>query len=103
MPFVEQRKNIDRSYALCIFEGPVEHLHADMADIRFVVKSAVDPEYFLLIVGLFTSKFYMYPIKNRSLMAIKLALFYEDMSKKRKMEKERRLQTDKKIEQTICV
>ena len=58
-------------------------MHADIADLRFLAKSAVDPKYCLLIVDLFTSKIYVYPMKNRSLLAKKLKLFYEDIKQKR--------------------
>ena len=46
-------------------------------------KSVVDPKYCLLIVDLFTSKIYVYPMKNRSLLAKKLNLFYKDIKSKR--------------------
>ena len=62
---------------------PFELLHADIADTRFLAKSAVDPKYCLLLVDLFTSKIYIYPMKNRSLLAKKLKLFYEDTNQKR--------------------
>ena len=38
-------------------------------------------------------------MKNKSLLAKNLSLFYDDMSKKRKMEKEMRIQADKEFEQ----
>ena len=38
----------------------------------FLAKFAVDPKYCLLLVDLFTSKIYVYPKKNRSLLAKKL-------------------------------
>ena len=82
----EQRRNIGCSSAIYSVEGPLELLHADIADIRFVAKFAVDPKYCLLIGDLFTSKIYMYSIKNRRPLAKKLALFYKDMSKKREMD-----------------
>ena len=44
-------------------------LHADIADLRFLAKSAADPKYCLLLVDLFTSKIYVYPMKKRSLLA----------------------------------
>ena len=43
--------------------------------LRFLAKFAVDPKYCLVIVDLFTSKIYVYPMKNRSLLAKKLNLF----------------------------
>ena len=90
-PFVIKRKNIDHSTLYSIGK-PFELLHADIADLRFLAKSAVDPKYCLLIVDLFTSKIYVYPMKNRSLLAKKLAIFYEDIQSKRT--EKMRLQTD---------
>ena len=69
----------------------------DIADTRFLAKSAVDPKYCLLLVDLFTSKIYVYPIKNRSLLAKKLRLFYEDIKNKRTGKL--RLQTDLEFKQ----
>ena len=65
-PFVEQRKDIDRSSALYSIKASFELVHADVADIRFFSKSAVDPKYCLLAVDLFTSKTYVYLMKNKS-------------------------------------
>ena len=69
-PFVEQRKNIDRS-TLYSFEGPFEFLHADIANIRFLAKPAVDPK--------------ILPILCRSFYAQTLCLFHE---KKNSLKKE---------------
>ena len=77
-PFVNKRSNIDHS-TLYSISKPFELLHADIADLRFLAKSAVDPKYCLLIVDLFTSKIYVCPMKNRSLLAKKIKLFYEDI------------------------
>ena len=73
-PFVKKRSNIDHS-ALYSISKPFELLHADIADIRFLAKSSVDPKYCLLIVDLFSLKIYLYPMKNRSLLAKTLKLF----------------------------
>ena len=73
--------------------------HADIADLRFLAKSAVDPKYALLIVDLFTSKVYVYPMKNRSLLAKKLKLFYDEIDQKRSGKM--RLQTDLEFNQNI--
>ena len=96
MPFVNKRSNIDHS-TLYSISKPFELLHADIADIRFLAKSAVDPNYCLLIVDLFSSKNYVYPMKNRSLLAKKLKLFYEDIKQKRTGRM--RLQTDLEFKQ----
>ena len=58
-------------------------LNADIADLGFLAKSAADPKYCLLLVELFASKIYFYPMKNRSLLAKKLELLYTDIQLKR--------------------
>ena len=71
IPFyiVEQRKDIDPSSALKSIKAPFELVHADVTDIRFFSKSAVDPKYCLLAVDLFASKTYVYLMKSRNLLA----------------------------------
>ena len=81
--FVEQRKNIDLS-TLYSFKGLFELLHADIADIGFLAKSAVDPRYCLLFVDLFMSKIYTYPMKKRTILKKKIQISYNDISKKQK-------------------
>ena len=81
-PFYESKSNVDHSTLFSISK-PFDLLHADIADTRFLAKSAVDPKYCLLMVDLFTSKVYIYPMKNRSLLAKKLKLFYDDIQNKR--------------------
>ena len=78
-PFVNKKSDVDHS-TLYSNGKPFELLYADIADTRFLAKSAVDPKYCLLLVDLFTSKIYVYPMKNRSLLAKKLKLFYEDIN-----------------------
>ena len=95
-PFVNKRSNIDHSTLYSIGK-PFELLHADIDDLRFLANSTVDPKYCLLIVDLFTSKIYVYPMKNRSLLAKKLAIFYEDIQPKRTGK--RRLETDLEFKQ----
>ena len=73
-PFINKRSNINRS-TLHSISKPFELLHADIADLRFLAKDAVDRKYSFLIVDLFTSKIYVYPMKNRSLFANKLNYF----------------------------
>ena len=97
-PFLEQKKDVDRSTLFSI-QGPFELCHADIADLRFLAKSAVDLKYALLIVYLFTSKVYVYPMKNRSLLAKKLKLFYDEIDQKRSGKM--RLQTDLEFNQNI--
>ena len=78
-PFIPQKGNVDRS-TLYSFKGPFEALQAGIADIRFLVKSAVDPHYCLLFVDLFTNMTYTYPMKKRKQLANKIAEFYETLS-----------------------
>ena len=67
--FVDKKNDIDHS-KLYSFSKPFEAMHADIADLRFLAKSAADLKYCLLILDLLTSKIYVYPMKNRSLLAI---------------------------------
>ena len=81
IPFVEKKSNIDQS-TLYSISKPFELLHADIADLRFLAKSTVDPKYCLLVADLFTSKVYVYPMKNRTLLAKKLEILYNDLQSK---------------------
>ena len=99
MPFVEQKKDIDRSSALYSVNSPLQFFHADVADICFFSKSAVDPKYVLICVDLFSSKIYIFPMKNRSNLARKLELFYKEISSIRKNSEKIRLQTDLEFQQ----
>ena len=95
-PFYDFKSNVDHSTLYSVGK-PFELLHADIADTRFLAKSAVDPKYCLLLVDLFTSKVYIYPMKSRNLLARKLKLFYEDVKNKRTGRM--RLQTDLEFKQ----
>ena len=95
-PFYEKKTDIDRT-TLYSIEKPFQRVHADIADLRFLAKSAVDPKYALLCADLFTSKIYVYPMKNRSLLAKKLRLFYEEIEPKRN--EKMYLQTDLEFKQ----
>ena len=96
MPFVESKKNIDKS-TLYSFNGPFQLLHADIAEIRFFSKSAVDPKY-CLFVDLFTQKIYTYPMKKRNNLKRKMEIFYQEVDQNRK-EKMLHLQTDLEFQQ----
>lgn len=52
--------------------------------MEFLGKSVTDPRYSLLLVNLFTSKVYVYPIKSRKLVATKIECFYKEVEDKRK-------------------
>ena len=95
-PFVNEKSNVDHSTLYSIGK-PFELSHGDITDTRFLAKSAVNPKYSLLLADLFTSKIYVYPVKNRSLLAKKLKVFYEDINQKRAGGT--RLQTDLEFKQ----
>ena len=95
-PFFNRKSNVNHS-TLHSISKPFHLVHGDIADTRFLAKSAVHPKYGLLLVDLFTSKIYVYPMKNRSLLAKKLRLFYEDIQNKRTGKL--RLQTDLEFKQ----
>ena len=99
-PFVEQKKDIDCSSALYSINAPLQFFHADVADIHFFPKSAVDPKYALLCVDLFSSKVYVYPMKKKSNFARKLELFYlEKEPRREENDEKKRLQTDLEFQQ----
>ena len=81
-PFVEQKKDIDRSSALYTIDGPLQFFHADVAFLKFFAKSAVDPKYALVCVDLFTSKIYIYTMRRKSNLWQKLEPFYREIDSK---------------------
>ena len=97
-PYVPQKKNIDRS-TLYSVNGPLQFFHADIAFLKFLAKSAVDPKYALLCVDLFTSKIYVYTMKKRSNLVNKLETFYKEIEPKRAKNERMRLQTDQEFQQ----
>ena len=81
-PFLNKRSNIDHLTPYSISK-PFEMLHAAIANLRRLAKSALDPKYCLLIVDLFCPKIYVSPMKNRRFLVKKLKLFYEDIKQKK--------------------
>ena len=99
-PFVEQKKDIDRSLALYTINGPFQFFHADVAFLKFFAKSAVDQKYALLCVDLFTSKIYVYTMRKKSNQWQKLEFLYKEIDPKRnKNDGKMRLQTDLEFQQ----
>ena len=98
-PFVEQKKDIDRSSALYTVNGPLQFFHADLAYLQFFAKSAVDPKYALLCVDLFTSKVYVYTLRTKNNLAKKLEEFYKKIDIKRVKNERMRLQVDLEFQQ----
>ena len=94
--YVEKR-DIDRS-TLYSFSRPLELLHADVANLEFLGKNATFPQYVLLVVDLFSSKTYTYPMRSRRQIRDRLEQFYLDVQGKRKGRRAR-LQVDKEFQQ----
>ena len=95
--YVLKSNDIGRS-TLYSIHAPFDLLHADVGDLRFLDKSAANPKYCLLLVDLFTSKVYVYGMKNRSLISLKLEKFYKEVASRCK-NKKMRLQTDLEFKQ----
>ena len=83
--YVEKR-DIDRS-TLYSFSRPFELVHADVGNLEFLGKNATFPQYVLVLVDLFSSKTYTYPMKSRKQIKQKLKQFYEEVKEKRKGKK----------------
>ena len=98
-PFIEQKKDIDQSSTLYRIKAPFELFHADIANIKFLSKSPVDPHYCLLCADLFSPKIYTYPMKKRSLLAKKIKQFYEEIERKGDSKEQMRIQTDLEFRQ----
>ena len=98
-PFIEQKKDIDRSSALYTINGTLQFFHADLAYLQFFGKSAVDPKYALLCVDLFTSKVYVYTLRTKNNLAKKLDEFYKEIDNKRITNEKMRLQVDLEFHQ----
>ena len=94
--YVEKR-DIDRS-TLYSFSRPVELVHADVGNLEFRGKNATFPRYVLVLVDLFSSKTYTYPMRSRKQIKQKLEKFYEEVKDKRKG-KRMKLQVDQEFQQ----
>ena len=98
-PFIEQKKDIDRSSSLYSVNGPLQFFHADIAFLKFLAKSAIDPKYALRCVDLFTSKIYVYTMRKKSNLLQKLEICYKEIQPKRDSGEKMRLQTDQEFQQ----
>ena len=83
--YVEKR-DIDHS-TLYSFSRPFELVHADVGNLEFLGKNATFSQYVLVLVDLFSSKTYTYPMKSRKEIKQKLKQFYEEVKEKRKGKK----------------
>ena len=94
--YVEKRE-IDH-LTLYSFDGPFQLVHADVGNLEFLGKTASYPQYVLVLVDLFSSKVYAYPMKNRKQIRQKLEQFYNDVKSKRRG-KAMKLQVDQEFQQ----
>ena len=90
-------KDIDRSM-LYSFSRPFDLIYADVGNLEFLGKNATFPRYVLVVVDLFSSKVYTYPMKSRKQIRQRLEQFYDDVKNKRK-EKKMRFQVDQEFQQ----
>ena len=80
------------------FDRPFQLIHADVGDLEFLGKNITFPHYVLVLVDLFPSKIYTYPMKSRKQIRQKLEQFYFDIRGKRKGNK-MKLQVDQEFQQ----
>ena len=92
--YVEKRE-IDH-LTLYSFDAPLQLFHADIASLEFLGKNATFPQYILVLVDLFSSKVYTYPMESRK--EVRQKTFYRDVRSKRK-NKKMRLQVDQEFQQ----
>ena len=92
-----EKRDIDRS-TLYSFSRPFELVHADVGNLEFPAKNATFPQYVLVLVYLFSSKTYTYPMISRKQIRQKLKQFYEEVKQKRKGKK-MKLQVDQEFQQ----
>ena len=85
-----KKREIDRS-TVYSFNGPFQLMHADIANLEFLGKSATVPKYALLIVDLFSSKVYVYPMQLQKQLLKYLNIFYVEIKNKRNMRQNMRL------------
>ena len=94
--YVEKRE-IDKS-TLHSFNGSFQLVHADIANLDFLGKSFTTPNYALLIVDLYSSKVYVYPMRSRKQLLQRLKELYNEVQNRIK-NKNMRLQVDNEFQQ----
>ena len=81
-----KKREIDRS-TLYSFNNPFQLVHADIGNLEFLAKSVTTPSYALLIVDLYSSKVYVYPMNSRKQLLQRLKELYDEVQSKRKKHK----------------
>ena len=92
-----KKREIDRS-TLYSFDRPFHLLHADVQILEFLQSNATFLQYVLIVVDLYLSKVYVYPMRSRKQILQKMKLFYNEVKGKRKG-KCMRLQVDNEFQQ----
>ena len=72
--YVEKRE-MDHS-TLYSIDGPFQLLHVDVGNLEFLGKNATFPQYVLVLVDLFSSKTYTFPMRSRKQITQRLEQFY---------------------------
>ena len=92
-----EKREIDHS-TLYSFDGPFQLFHADVGNLEFLGKNATFPQYVLILVHLFSSKIYTFPMRSRKQISQRLEQFYQQVKDKRNG-KEMKLQVDQEFQQ----
>ena len=88
-----ERREIDRS-TLYSFNGPFQLIHGDIGNLKILRKNATVPRYVLVVVDLYSSKVYAYPMLSNKQVLQKMKSIYDKIKNKRKKKKTIRLQVD---------
>ena len=80
--YVEKRE-IDRSN-LYNFDGSLQLIHADVANLELLGKNVRISRYVLLVVDLYSLKVYVYPMRSRKQILQKMKLFYDEIKNLKK-------------------
>lgn len=70
-------------------DEPFQLVHADVANLELLGKSATHPKYCQLVVSRFTSKIYTYLMRSRRNLAKKTNKFYIDVAKIKQKKQEK--------------
>ena len=84
--YVEKRQ-IDRS-ALYSFDGAFQLIHAIVINLEFLGKNPTTPTFVLLVVYLYPSKVYAYPLRSGKQILQRLGQFYYEINHKRNKKKD---------------
>ena len=74
-PLCQKKRNRSTLYS---FDRPFQLIHSDVGNLEFLGKNATVPKYVLLLVDLFSSEVYVYPMRSRKLINQKVNLLYNE-------------------------